>query len=358
MNSTRMPVLDFNKNEYAQFTTGAGLGSVGKNYLAPRYKLSQVANGVASQGQLLNFPAPSPNSSYQMDFMAPSLQCNAIEGTMRDTFVRNISKVLGCSLETPYASTSSKATACYKQTLYLAWAPSEDGAFAFNGTTDATSQAWSGQTVGQLGQVDSQGNMPKSPASLYIASQSSLDNSQPWSFINCSLYNASYHVAVNFTSGTQDVKASKKLTNTVGYTQLFDIIGSASANGSVDPMTGQSALLNSDLTQFGYQSVMDTFGRLLSGQIVVEFRGAAGYFMFSTLATSVMTTSLTNTVGLSPILQIAEVCSGGAASCNGKSTNQGLNITNAPASSLPLNEAAEQLFENITLSLFSNDVFL
>jgi hypothetical protein len=337
-----MPVPDFSQNEYAQFATGTGLGSVGKNFGGPRYKLSKIASAAASLGALLTFPAPAANSSYDVNFMGPALSCSTIEGSMREQFVSNVSTLLDCEIETQYPSNNS----CSIQTLYTAWAPGDDAIIEFSGSTGGEQEGFFANTIGQLG---------SSPAALYIMSQPTLENSQPWNFLNCSFYNASYHVAVNFTSGTQTVNVSRTLAEGLGYDPTLDIINSASADGK-DPISGTDAYLMSTLEQFGYQAVMDAFGQIVVGQISVFFRSAGGGFNFSTEQTSVMTTSLANTKDLGSIFEIAEKCSDGHESCGLQSTNAKLNIT--AATGLSLSDAAEQLFENITLSLFSNAVFL
>jgi hypothetical protein len=337
----RIGVPDFNKNEFAQLNGNGNNGASWNLFNGPRYKLSKAASAVASRGELLSFLAPSPNSSYELTFMAPALQCATVEGAMRNQWISNISKALDCSLEARYGTDKN---GCHLQSLYLAWAPGVDA----NVTVDTSN------TIGTLLQQTND-----TAASLYIASQPTIDNSQPWNFVNCSLYNASYHLAVNFTGGVQSVKVSRNITHSVGYFPMLDQWGAATTNG-LDPITGKSAYLFSTLNQFGYQAVMDAFGRLLAGHITVDFRYAIGIFNFTTIGTSVMTTGLTNTFELSNISQIAETCNtgGGTSVCNAKATNQRLNITGAPPGALSLPEAAEQLFENITLSLFSNDNFL
>jgi hypothetical protein len=343
-----MPVLDFNANAYAQMTKDSGLGSSGKKYAGPRYQLSGIANAAASLGSLLTFPVPAPNSSYELNFMGPALQCSKIEGTLRAQFVKNISDTIECNIESKYPADD----ACRIQTLYAAWAPNTTDAVSFSGSTSTNQIGFQGNTIGQLG-----ANPGDSPAAIFFASQPTLENSAEWNLLNCSLFNASYHIAVNFTGGVQTVNIKKNLTNGVGFNNLLDIIGSASANGK-DPITGVDALMSSTLNQFAYQSVMDVFGRLVVGQISVFFRNGAGGFNFSTQKTSVMTTSLAQSADLGSIFQVAEKCSNGHDNaCNLKSTNANLNVTVAKGV-LSLQDAAEQLFENITLSLFSNDMFL
>jgi hypothetical protein len=245
---------------------------------------------------------------------------------------------------------TTNGSICGISTLYLAWAPNDTNAVAFSpSTADAeNTTVWSANTYGQVGD---------DPATFFIASQPTLENSQPWSIINCTLHNATYEVAVNFTNGIQNVSVNSiHYINTVGSNDYLDIQSSASANGK-DPFTGEPALMEGDLEHFAYQTLMDMLGRLLGGQISVYYRNAAGSFDFSSASTSVMLMSLANTPELGPIFSIAEVCSSGSATCDYASNNTNLNIT-APTGGLQLTDAVGQLFQNMTLSLFSNNLFL
>jgi hypothetical protein len=337
-----MSVPDFNKNEFAQLPSNGNNGATWTMFGGPRYKVSQIANAVASQGEILKFPAPSPNSSYELNFMAPALQCATVQGTIQETLLANVSQALNCTLQAKHGEDKD---ACDQLQMYLSWAPS-DG--------DEVEPVDLGNTIGAI-----QESTNDTASSLFIGWQPTIDNSQQWNFINCSLYNASYHVIVNYTGGVQTLNVSTKVTNSVGYFPNLSQTGSATTNG-IDPITGEPGYMLSTLNQFGYQAVMDSFGQILAGQISVDMYNAVGRTAFNTTATSVMTTSLTNTVELNNLAQIVELCYGGRAYavCNSKATNSLLNITSAPAGMLSLTQAAEQLFENITLSLLSNSDFL
>lgn len=345
-----MPILNFTRPEFAQIAQGASSNSIPQVYGGPRFTLNRIATGTATGGSLFNFPAPAPNSSYTLRFAAPALQCQNVSNDLRAEFTANISAIQGCDIT---ARIQSSPNACGISTLYLAWAPNGTNAVAYSGVNSTDIDApWQANTIGQVG---------NGPASLFIASQSTMDNSQPWSYVNCSLYNSTYEMAVNFTNGLQTVNVSiVDHINPVQYFFNLDDLNPTLPNGT-DPFNDQPAVVYSTLEQFGYQAIMDMTGRLLTGQISGILRSGAGAFNLSTQSTSVMLTSLSSTPELSPIFSIAEICSDGSQKCSGigvdPNENNTLNIT-TNTGGLPLTSAVEQLFQNITLSLYSNDIFL
>jgi hypothetical protein len=342
-----MPVLNFNNDQYAQIEQGgSGAGST-KLFGGPRYLVNRLSTATAASGGLLQFDSPGANSSYAVNFHAPALQCDDVPDNQRDVFTKNISAIMGCDITGRWRKDDDY---CFIQPLYMAWAPNETNTVAFSGANGTNQDPpWQANTIGP--------DQSSDPAQFYIASQPTLENSAPWSFVGCKLYNATYELNVNFTNGNQDVNVTKlDFAEGIPYTSIFDIVGSASANGT-DPISGDEAYIFTDLEQFAYQSLMDMVGRLINGQISVYFRGAAGGFNFSTSSTSVMQTALVDTPELRPVFDIAEVCGNGAAACGEDSTNKNLNIT-TPTNGTRLPQALEQLFQNMTLSLFSDNAFL
>lgn len=340
-----MPVLDFNNTQYAQVVqVGSGAGFT-KVYGGPQYNLNRVTSAAVSSGRLLQFDAPSPNSTYIIGFQAPALQCSNVPNDQRDVFTQNISTALDCTITDQYRKDKNP---CYVQPLYMAWAPNDTNTVAFSGATGQDQGIpWSANTIGPEGGA---------PAALYVASQPTLENSAAWSFVGCELYNATYELNVTFTNGNQHINVTKlDYTNTVPYILAIDIVNSATITG-VDPFTGEDAQVFTDLEQFAYQSVMDMMGKLITGQISTDFRGAAGQFNFTT-TTGVMQTALIDTPELRPIFDIAQTCLDGASSCKETSTNKNLNIT-TPTNGTHLPQALEQMFQNMTLSLFSDSTYL
>jgi hypothetical protein len=55
-------------------------------YFTPSESVLDVATSSANQMQLMSIPPPAPNSTYQMNFYGPSVQCNAANATQQPIF--------------------------------------------------------------------------------------------------------------------------------------------------------------------------------------------------------------------------------------------------------------------------------
>jgi hypothetical protein len=345
-----LPVLNFNTGAYAQIVqSGSGAGTT-KLFGGPQYIVDRLLSATAFSGDLLPFRAYEPNSSCSVGFHAPALQCRELEDDLRDQFTRSISTLLDCDITKAWPEGREGLRACYIQPMYMAWAPNSTHAVSFRGTNTTVKRTWEAETIGP----DRDGTQV---AQFYIASQPTIEGVGPWSFVGCELYNATYELNATFSNGVQNISVAKlEYAEKVLYESVFSIIGSESAN-ETDPLEGIEAVVFNDLEHFAYYSIMDKLGRVLSGQITISSRTASGNFDFATSATSVMQTALVNTPELWPIFEIGQVCSGGAFYCAGTDiTNQDLNIT-TPDFEMRLPQAVEQLFQNMTLSLFSDDTF-
>ncbi|KIW03075.1 uncharacterized protein PV09_05721 [Verruconis gallopava] len=346
-----IPVLNFNTGEYAQIAQGGSGAGQSKNFDGARYKVSRISSAAAFSGRLQQFSRPAANSTFAVTFHGPALQCQNLADDLAATFTTNISHILGCDITEKYPGDNKGLPACFVQPMYMAWAPNETNTVAFSGATGQSQESpWIANTIGPSGSAE--------PAQFYVASQPKIEGGGNWTYVGCQLYNATYHLNATFTSGNQLINITQRdIAEGVSYITTLDIIGSASANGT-DPLSGEEAYVFTNLEHFGYQSLMDMFGHLIAGQITIYSRNAAGSFNFSTSSTSVMQTALADTVELRPIFELAQTCNNGVTNClSDNTTNKNLNIT-APKNGTRLPQALEELFQNMTLSLFSDDVFL
>ncbi|KAL8869434.1 MAG: hypothetical protein Q9174_004274, partial [Haloplaca sp. 1 TL-2023] len=74
-------------------TTGSGRGQEpGFNYMyaGPSLTVQRITDAVAAQGFILPVPAPSVNSSWDLDFDGPSLHCNPVSSELRQAILDNI----------------------------------------------------------------------------------------------------------------------------------------------------------------------------------------------------------------------------------------------------------------------------
>ncbi|KAF2093384.1 hypothetical protein NA57DRAFT_81312 [Rhizodiscina lignyota] len=255
-----MPIPNFGTTEFAQIKTVTTDPRFDYNaYQAPRYGIQRIATTVASLGSILSLSAPTPNSSYALEFLGPALQCAPVAGSIRDDILKDISILLGCNVTVIGTATGSgNSTAahqgCDTATFYFAWAPNATdivGLYNEHATGPGGKSNFS-NTIGQFGSKPGE-----QPTSLFVATQpvtnafvSSSQILKPWDIINCALHNASYSAVANFTDGVQDIHVTRKLTNPVGFQPIFDVYGGQTAQSAIvstpDPFTGDPAVMKSD----------------------------------------------------------------------------------------------------------------
>ena len=310
--------LDFNRSSYAQFSQNPDYIHYG--YTAPQYLLDKVTRATAAGGEILPAPAPAVNSTYDYDFYGPSLSCRDASKQVLSDF----SSVMSLqSLVTYY---------------YIAWAPSSS-----NTTSDLQHNLETTFSGGNT--LDHTNNT----AVLFIASRPVPPQyklpSDDWALLQCSLVNTSYAITFTNQNGIQtaNITKSDKLEGVAAITG----IAINSSTKDISPHDWQRTI--------AYQSILDAFGRLLVGSIAQTTGSLTGSYLdvWTTAATSVMSTSLSQTTELYDILtnvrNMAIVIPG---VCDVDYDSQLVD-----KSALPLHHAVEQLFHNITLSLLSYDSF-
>ena len=254
----------------------------------------------AFQGSILNILAPLPDSSYTEEFSAPALQCRDFNSTERSAFFDNTHPYTQRQSQSdPMSESSNQAI------TYLAWAGAAMEPFNLSSAPPplGASITW-----------------PSEPTTepLNIASQTSLAQSNPratefdglgissnWTMVQCSLQNASYVVDFHFEPGKPqhlDVKIQK----------IFNAIvpGPVKLNGNQTPLSDNQTLIA--------EAMFDVFGKMMSGVISLI--------------------KDTNTT-YSPSLQIQ---------------NTVLDPTRGQYSNGTM---IQQLFQNMSLSLLTNDIF-
>ena len=314
--------LDFNRSSYAQFSQNPDY--IHYNYTAPQYLLDKVSRATAAGGEILPAPAPAVNSTYDYDFYGPSLSCqDASKQVLSD-----------------FSSAVSLQPLTY---YYIAWAPSSSNTMS-DLQQNLETKFSGGNTLDQI----------NNPASLFIASRpvppQNESPSDDWTLLQCSLVNTSYAITFTNQNGIQTANITKS-DELEGVAAITGIEINSSAK-DISPHNWQRTI--------AYQSILDAFGRLLVGSIAQQAGGDLGVGIiesyldvWTTAATSVMSTSLSQTPELYDILtnvrNMAIVIPG---VCDVDYDSQLVD-----KSALPLRYAVEQLFRNITLSLLSYDSF-
>jgi len=233
--------------------------------------LKRTAQMTVFQDSISSIAAPSLNSSYTLNFIAPSLSCESTDASILDGFTA----AFGCSL----TASGEDATRCtlYNQISYLAWTPSADSIVPFTNQSVSMSsdggsgnEGGNGEYIASFSAGSSYGPVSGGPARIFLASNAAVDNdaTSEWSVSNCTLWNASYIVDFNFTNGQQNlVVTDLQYLNTVG---LLNEIGQYCPVCAQTPVNGvwmPATTLYTTPASTAYQAVMDIFGTLLVGMI-------------------------------------------------------------------------------------------
>ncbi|MCJ1230870.1 hypothetical protein MMC12_007544 [Toensbergia leucococca] len=336
-----VPTINFSNNAFSQgyeTTVGTIPDAADANvYNGPTTALNRIAFATALQGSIPALPAPAINSSYSQTFFGPALSCQSMD----DSILDKLNPSFGCNISASYSlSQWDDFHLCNTIYAYLAWTPLNDSLVP-PGNLSLNNNTWSNPTPPSNSlSLSTVGSFDTQPAALYMASrQLGADESgvfYPWTILNCSLYNASYAVDFNFENGRQqlDVIDVKNVNGVQAITKYWEPYGSY--NGAVAFATQAS---------INYQAIMDAFGKLLVGTVSVTSLEQQSEYVY-TNSTSVLSTNLVSTEELAPLYSHLNQISGA------------VNVSSSLPGAQSLLDAVEQLFQNITLSLFTNRAFL
>ncbi|KAK4505496.1 hypothetical protein PRZ48_003459 [Zasmidium cellare] len=309
-------------------------------YHGPANDLARVVTSAALDGELPKLPSPAVNASYVLSFPAPSVRCEE----MPVSVLSNWAPVMGCDPGLPFEGSANNFTACYDNELgdywwpYLAWAPSTDSIVPFpNGSLSSGNSSDSPPSPGDLplssitgfGRSGYLGSYNSSAANLFLtAAQTSEPETGSgdltWFPLNCSLYNSSYTVNFTFQEDTQTVSVLD-----------VEIASPIAPLFSTSIRVDAGYVPEKSNVTMNYQALMDTLGRLLIGDITPDG---------TVYQTQILRTELAFTKELWPVYN-----------------SSGFNISEATASQWyqkPLAAAVEDLFQNMTLSLFGRSEYL
>lgn len=311
-NSEMFVRVDYSKSDYGYGPSSPVGVSVPAfvEWAGPTSPIRRTLFGTAYQGQLPVFSAPEANSSYGLTFNGPSIQC----GPMDDA-----SSILS-GLTRAGVQCLNGSTACNTpfQTYYLAWVAESQG----NQTENYVAFNISDKVYNYDFPVDTYlGTNNEKPQALYLAYRDNMASrgleSEGTNMLNCTLYNATYVVSVNFDSGIQDVKIDGlKLLNATKFRQ----------GGRVD--TYPDSFVHNVPEVRSYLAYMEIVGELLLGMLYTRD-------LPRTTSTRVLETELAFTDELYPLYV----------------NFTGSKILSRPLR--PLKDTLEELFQNMTLSLLT-----
>jgi hypothetical protein len=337
-------------------TTAAMRGYLGTTYYAgPNQALLRLAMGIAIQGVVPPSVGPSLNSSYTISFNAPTVQCrNTTSAPLHDFLSTNM---VGYCNRSGYGNSCPTTWYTYQ---CVSWTPLADalvpwGVDELNVTEPISfaSTSTSGNLSSYLGQYEG------SPPSAFVATLR--PNSSIWEVLNCSFYDATYDVHFNFTNGISTANIKRIRIDDNPLTLSTPINSSGVSPNDPDGPVGSSQTISSK--HVGYQALMESFGRVIVGTLgLYEIPnaydgGTTGSFTIE--STSVLDTNLAYSNELAPISTYPI----SPPSCDYGGCVQYIPISSASSSEPPpiqktLGASIEELFENVTLALFSDHNFV
>ena len=262
----------------------------------PTSDLFRLSLASASSSSILPITPPQPNCSYVLDFFAPAISCYPAPDSAAKSFKNQLSNYTGDEMFINYFS----------------WTPdsehlSIDTPIPFNTTV--------------FEPYDYEYGLDRPPMLFVWAGPDNATYLHTGALIGCTLQNVSYTVNFRFEATQQilDVKRGDNLVELIPA-RIMDL-----ESGSFTE-TAETAIIAEWNSTIPYQSIMWAFGEIMTGAVSIALTDPAGG------AAATPTSTLVQSTGLYPLLYSAD------------------NAT--------LAGAIEEMFQNITFSLFSNQEFL
>jgi hypothetical protein len=367
----RVPQIDFLSLNFANIIPAAEANGEWV-YTGPRNAVDKIVAATVVQGSILpitNSPA-APNSSWALEFAGPSLTCTDLEGSALDAVNHNIQAAVGIDN-------------CTRSFGYIGWTPS----YNYSPTTLGAGIA-NFELVSTLPFIISPNNTSYTFQDGFIDSQRStkflaatsnmttfgnvLDpvtcapgdprkepNPLPnTTVIQCVLYNASYKAAISFLNGQQTINVTVDPTPYNSVIPFTDLWGGGDADGLSPfatytyPANGTPIFKSWNTTRLqalSYKSIMDSFSRIVVGTIYTDAYESATVL---TNETSVLSTVLSETNELARLNNQEGTFQQFSQQYPGELWNGVDSVDISPT--MPLKDALESLFQNITIGLMSS----
>ncbi|KAL9601503.1 MAG: hypothetical protein Q9219_002455 [cf. Caloplaca sp. 3 TL-2023] len=397
-----VPSVDFSSLNLAApliefgHTSNAHEANTGFNYMyaGPSLTVQRITDAVASQGSILPVAAPSVNSTWNLQLNGPSLQCHPVESDFRQEVLANILN---------YTFAKSQGTTQENCTFgpgFMAWHPpfmtpkkpmTKYLPFIIENLNSSR---------GPLNNDNSDGYPYEDMLSVFIAIAPTLFKSvptkghesapmcpgKPWyaksledyhntsTVLRCDVHNSTYHTAFIFADGVQqnDIHVTditdKPMTTIGGVVAYFN--SSDPTDTSLQPQSCPTQEASSSsrmsrclfgpdvLTTLSYQAVMHAFTDLLAGTISLgDGQDLQALITSTTRLSSTVLAEAPELAFLQTTQEQNQEASQSlqqrAATWNQPSSTGLVNAGLATRSGRPFQQALEELFRNITMSLMS-----
>jgi hypothetical protein len=330
-------------------------------YLKPTLKISRLATTTAYQGSVPDHRTAYPNSTYEVQFNAPAVQCRPLAPDIMWGFNR----AAGCNFTRNAASPGRN---CSQSNPYIAWVPETSSMVPFgngtlkNGLLPLDAEMESLEPLKDYSK-NYLGSYRDSPASIFVATR----NLEPpmyrgWDVLNCSLFNASYtvHESSDSNSLSEPLLSEVRVLDSVPF-------NTRTSRKMSEQRSASDAIL------FSYTALMECLNRLLVGSIVSDWSDLDNvqYIDEDRLKfqnPNLMATLLGFSTELLPYLTRRETKGSDYRPKDLQSTiiyedeNSTVSMPSEALDSTSYNKSIasgiEQLFQNFTLALFNDARFL
>jgi hypothetical protein len=320
-------------------------------YQGPSRSIENVALNVGTNGKIMSITPPSLNSTWELDFHGPGIQCSNLEGQDRQDVLENVAH-----------ATNKMGTTMY---TFLAWTYTWDkNTTLLNDTSpDSTLMLPFDGSVPNIELVNPRAAMP--PV-LYVGVLPCEAHETGWTsklqeatFTKCELVNTTYHSDFTFSNGNQNVDTSTQSdTDTPisnvgivagpGYSALMGKNCTEDYNEEFHTMDGPLCSFDKFLARkLSYQAIFNAFSQLVLGSVKWED------YMNPVVDTNILNTVLIDSPEMHFVRQMHQNNLTTLQNSMMKSASKpakGFVYPPSNSSKVPLAEEMENLFQKIVIS--------
>lgn len=306
------------------------------DYHGPSTIVQRIANTVANEGRISIIAPPKLNSSWSYDFWGPAMDCHDVLPQDRTRIADNYLSTLASS---KYYSWRSNFDMRDEDTMPYV----RIGSVGLAGITSLTNTA-SETPMSLIVAV-----APEIPDNIYnkvlqpeVEAEHYYTN---MTIVRCTLYNASYALHFRYLDGAQSVTKARprKLADfpMLTYSSMRFPSGDHSWDGRECPADSNNCTIRWQAEMASYQAIQDSFFNLLTGEV----------FLNATLGSDNAAVSRTPLIETEAFAFFSEDADGSVALQNSGAFVGKKQPRRQFRGSVA--EVAEELFENITISLLS-----
>ncbi|KAI1129960.1 hypothetical protein F5Y10DRAFT_290393 [Nemania abortiva] len=225
-------------------------------YTGPSSDVHKVADLVARSGTILPITPPAANSSWQLDFYGPSLSCYPMDRETRFQVESNIANWLWDDAQSPTQDYRN----CRTPMCYLAWSNTRKERTPFWDTSYEGFEA--GQVMSSFSVAVMPDMMENGCDKRNLTTQSQPLGPGNMTFLVCDLYNSSYQASFNYESGRQSIAVQVDHIETVPT--LNRITFPPVQDLATEPYTFDASILQ----QLSYTAIADAFYQNIAGSVI------------------------------------------------------------------------------------------